>query len=77
MNNPQYSIYKNYYKGSSLDKSETLKPRLPTIGLLPINPNKISSSLCNPKQSCTCYPITPAYTDYGIYIDQNGPPLPP
>jgi hypothetical protein len=74
MNNNHYSIYKSYSKNIMENK---LHPRVPTLGLLPINPERISSGVCNPKQSCSCYPITPVYTDYGIYINQNGPPLPP
>ena len=49
-----------------------INPRVPKLGPLPMNPERISSDLCNPTQFE--YPITLPGPNYGIYVNSSWRP---
>lgn len=46
-----------------------IAPRVPKLGPFPINPERISSNLCDPTQ--VGYPITLPGPNYGIYTNSS------
>ena len=56
------------------DCQKRINPRPPCLGYQPVDPRKLSSNICAPKQ--TCYPITNLYPDYGSFNYNCGCPLP-
>jgi hypothetical protein len=71
-----YRPYSRYFSRTN-ESLPGMNPRVPKIGLLKYNPNNSSAGVCNHKQTCATYPLTPVYVDYGLYVNQCGPPLPP